>query len=133
MQYQTVKAGWKPFHGFENFLEWRRRKYNKIADHIANESMKHRKSFSYRNKELLHAIKPGNANILVYSDGGAWETEAIASSGWIAFVLGGHWGDDKNEVRFLAAEGIFIDSRVSAFQAELTAAESALEFISSLV
>ena len=88
MQYQTVKAGWKPFQNFDNFLEWRRRKYNKIADHIANESMKHRKSFSYRNYELLHAIRPGNANILVFSDGGSWETEAIASSGWVAFVLG---------------------------------------------
>ena len=132
MQYRTVKAGWKPFQDCDNFLEWRRRRYNKIADHIANESMKHRKSFSYRNKELLHAIKPGNANILVFSDGGAWETDAIASSGWVAFVLGGHWGDDKNEAHFLAAEGIFINSRISAFQAELTAAESALEFISSL-
>ena len=90
------------------------------------------KSFSYRNKELLHAIRPGNANILVFSDGGAWDSDAIASGGWIAFVLGGHWGEDKDEVHFLAAEGIFINSRISAFQAELTAAESALEFISAL-
>ena len=132
MQYQIVKAGWQPFIDHEDFLEWRRREHNKIVDHIANESMKFRKSFSYRNKELLQAIRPGNANILVFSDGGSWETDAIASGGWVAFVLGGHWGENKNEAHFLAAEGIFIDSRISAFQAELTAAESAIEFICTL-
>ena len=131
-QHRTAKAGWKPFIDHEDFLECRRREHNKIADHIANESMKFRKGFSYRNQELLHAIRPGNANILVFSDGGSWETKAIASAAWVAFVLGGHWDENKNEVHFLAAEGIFINSRISAFQAELTAAESALEFICAL-
>ena len=132
MQHRIVKAGWLPHMDHDNFLEWRRREHNKIADHIANESMKFRKSFSYRNQEFLHAIRLGNANTLVFSDGGSWETEAIASAAWVAFVLGGHWGENKNEAHFLAAEGIFINSRISAFQAELTAAASALEFICAL-
>ena len=44
MQYQIVKSGWLPFIDHDDILEWRRRKYNKIADHIANESMKFRKN-----------------------------------------------------------------------------------------
>ena len=41
-------------------------------------------------------------------------------------------GDEDNTVHLLASEGILIHSAVSAFQAELTAAESALDFIRSL-
>ena len=67
----------------------------------------------------MHAVKPGKANILLFSDGGSWESNAIASASWVAFVLAGHWGEEENDVHLLAAEGIFINNRISAFQAEL--------------
>ena len=92
-------------------------------------TMKCRKFFSYRNDELIAAIKPGNANILLFSDGGSWEDDAIASAAWVAFVLGGHWGEGNQDVHLLAAEGIFINSSTTAFVAEMTAAESALSFL----
>ena len=94
--------------------------------------MKHRKSFSYRNDELIAAIKPGNANILLFSDGGSWEDDAIASAAWVAYVLGGHWGEGDSDVHLLATEGIFINIRTTAFVAEMTAAESALSFAHTL-
>ena len=80
----------------------------------------------------MHAIKPGNANILLFCDGGSWESNAIASASWAAFVLGGHWGEEESDVHPLAAECIFINNRISGFQTELTAAESTLEFICPL-
>ena len=47
-------------------------------------------------------------------------------------MLGGHWGEQDNVAHLLATEGIMIESAVSAFQAEVTAAASAMEFIRSL-
>ena len=115
-----------------DFLEWRPREFNRIADNIANLVMDHKRGFSYRNDRLLEAIRPGNANILVFSDGGSRPSEAVASGGWVAFVLGGHWGEQEDVAHLLASEGILIKTAVSAFQAEITAAASALEFIRSL-
>ena len=63
-QYGFVQAGWKPFKDSGDFIEWRLRKFNKIADHVANLTMDNRKSFSWRNTDLLEAIRPGNCNIL---------------------------------------------------------------------
>ena len=115
-----------------DFLEWRPREFNRIADNIANLVMDHKRGFSYRNDRLLEAIRPGNANILVFSDGGSRPNEAVASGGWVAFVLGGHWAEQDDVAHLLATEGIMIETAVSAFQAEITAAASALEFIRSL-
>ena len=50
--------------------------------------MIHRKSYSYRDSRLIEEIAPGNANILVFSDGGFREQDGIGSAGWIAYVLG---------------------------------------------
>ena len=116
-----------------DFIEWRLRKHNKIADHVANLTMDHRKSFSWRNTDLLETIRPGNCNILIFSDGGARHVDSIAPGGWVAYVLGGHWGEENEAVHLLASEGVFINQWVSAFHAELTAAESALNFVRSLV
>ena len=80
----------------------------------------------------MEAIRPGNGNVLVFSDGGSRPSGSIAAAGWIAYVLGGVWGSEDNSVHLLASEGILIETAVSAFQAELTAAESALNFIRSL-
>ena len=71
--------------------------------------MKHRKSVSYRNNDHIAAIRPGNANILLFSDGGSWEDVAIASAAWVAYVLGGRWGDKGTDVHLIAAEGLFLD------------------------
>ena len=94
--------------------------------------MDHRRGFSYRNDRLLEAIRSGNANVLVFSDGGSRPGHSVASGGWVAFVLGGHWAEQDNSAHLLASEGIMIDSAVSAFQAEIAAAASALDFIRSL-
>ena len=133
VQYEIVKAGWRPFNDSENFMEWRRREFNKVADHVANETIKHRKSFSYCNKDLREAIRPGNANILVFSDGGAWAEARVGASAWVAYVLGGHWGSGDRDVHLLAAEGLYLDFPVTAFHTELIAAESALSFVSKLI
>ena len=50
----------------------------------------------------------------------------------MAYVLGGHWGEGDQDVHLIATEGIFIDSRATAFFAEMTAAESALSFVHTL-
>ena len=131
-QYGYVQTGWKPFKNSGDFIEWRLRKHNKIADHVANLTMDNRKSFSWRNEILLEAIRPGNCNILIFSDGGTRPADSVASGGWVAFVLGGHWGEGDDAVHLLATGGVFINQRVSAFQAEITAAESALDFVRSL-
>ena len=115
-----------------DFLEWRRREYNKLADNVCNLVMDQRQTFSYRNRDLMEAIRPGNGNVLVFSDGGSRPGSSIAAAGWIAYVLGGVWGCEDDSVHLLASEGILIGTAVSAFQAELTAAESALDFIRSL-
>ena len=87
---------------------------------------------SYRNENLIETIRPGNANILLFSDGGFWEDEGLASAAWVAYVLGGHWGDDDGVVHLLATEGVFIESNATSFLAEMMAAESALSFMHSL-
>ena len=115
-----------------DFLEWRPRRFNRLADNVANRVMDHRQSYSYRNSKLSDAIRPGNGNILVLSDGGSRPCSSVAAGGWIAYVLGGHWGEEDNTAHLLASEGILIHSAVSAFQAEITAAESAFEFMRSL-
>ena len=109
------------------------REFNKVADHWAGETQKGRNSFSHRNEQLMAALARGApANILVFSDGGSWLEESIASSAWAAFVMGSGWGDANTDAHLLAVEGIFINHRISAFQAELTAADSALTFLCEL-
>ena len=133
IQHDLVKAGWEPYKEHGNFLEWRYREHNKVADWIANQTMKTKKSFSYRNDRLKAAFNGGgNANVLIFSDGGSWLEDSIAASAWVAFILGGPWGDKADDVHLLAAEGKFINARVSAFQAELTAADSALAYLHEL-
>ena len=129
MQGRLVKSGWRPFCVEDNFLEWRRRRFTKTADHIAGEAMKHRKSFSHRNQALIDAIKFGNANILMFSDGGACPEREIGAAGWVAHVLVGHCGSDTQDVHLLAAEGIFLNRPTTAFLAEMTAADSAIKFV----
>ena len=130
--YSMWKSGWKPHKDSKNFLEWRYRRFNKQADHIANMTMLNRKSFSYRDTRLIEAIKPGNANILIFSDGGFWEHDGIGSAAWLAYVLGGRWGDQDTDVHLIASEGIFLESNVTSFKAEMIAAESAVIFLNSL-
>ena len=132
LAYDIYVSGWRPIIEGGDFLEWRPRRYNQLADNVCNLVMDHRQTYSYRNSELMEAIRPGNGNILVFSDGGVRPDSSIASAGWIAYVLGGIWGEEDNTVHLLASEGILIHSAVSAFQAEITAAESALDFIRSL-
>ena len=86
--YSMLKSGWKPYKDSQDFSEWRFRHFNKQADHIANMTMKVKKSFSYRDSRLIETIRPGNANILIFSDGGFREHEGIGSAAWIAYVLG---------------------------------------------
>ena len=57
----------------------------------------------------------------------------MASAGWVAFVLGGHWGAGETDVHLLALEGIYIDEKISAFQAEATATDSAMSFVQTLL
>ena len=94
--------------------------------------MLHRKSFSYGDNRIIEAIRLGNANILVFSDGGFWEREGIGSESWIAYALGGLWGDRDDDVHLIASEGIFLDSNVTSFKAEMVAAESAISFLHTL-
>ena len=126
-----IMYGWKPYKDSGEFIEWRKREHNKIADCIANFTLKSKHSFSHRNEELLAAIRRGNANILTFSDGGYWAEDNLAVGAWVSYVLSGHWGDSG--VHLLAAEGIFIDTPANAFLAEMIAAESALSFMHSLV
>ena len=129
--YDILKTGWPPYKDSQHFIEWRRRCYNKQADHIANMTMLHTKSFSYRDMRIIDAIKPGNANILVFSDGVYCESDGIGSGGCIAYVLGAFWRDQDDDVHLIASEGIFIDSNVTSFKAELIAAERAISFLHS--
>ena len=95
-------------------------------------TMMGRKSFTYRDTRLIEAIKPGNANILIFSDGGFWEHDGIGSAAWIAYVLGGRWGVQDTDVHLIASEGIFLETNVTSFKAEMIAAESAVAFLKSL-
>ena len=70
-------------------------------------TMLHRKSFSYRTSDLINATRPGNANVLVFSEGGFWEHEGIGAAAWIAYALGGYWGDRPEDARLIASEVFF--------------------------
>lgn len=65
---------------------------------------------------------------MIFSDGGCWEHEGFASAAWLAYILGGCWGDQDTDVHSIASERIFLDSNVFWFKAELIAAESAVMF-----
>ena len=127
--YSLWKFGWKPYKDSHNLLEWRYRRFNKQADHIANMTMKHGKSFTCRDSRLIEAIGPGNANILIFSDGVFWEHEGIRSAAWFAYVLGGHWEDREEDVHLIASEGVFLKKK--RFKAEMIVADSALSFLHS--
>ena len=48
----------------------------------------------------------GNANKLIFSEGVFWEQNGIGGGAWIAYVLGGRWGDQDEDVRLIASDGI---------------------------
>ena len=91
-QYNMIMSGWKPYKDSGKFIEWRKREHNKVADCIANLTLKSKHSFAHRNEELLVAIQPGNANFLTFSDGVYWAEDNLAAGAWVSYVLGGHWG-----------------------------------------
>ena len=49
---------------------------------------------------------PGNANNLIFSEGGFWEQNGIGGGAWIAYVLGSRWEDQDEDVRLIASDGI---------------------------
>ena len=66
---------------------------NKQADHIANMTILHQKSFSHRDEDLIAAVKSGYGNVVAFSDGGFWDSGGGRAGGWLALALGGMWGE----------------------------------------
>ena len=41
-QFDMIMAGWKPYKDYGNFIEWRKSEFNKVADCVANLTLKNK-------------------------------------------------------------------------------------------
>eukprot|EP00973_Karenia_brevis_P023709 3267625-Karenia_brevis.AAC.1 len=127
---RLIDAGWATRSPAAGFVEWAPRKYNVVADHIANVTMDRGQDWQLIRPQSLRESVEAGCNILVCSDGGKRET--AASAAWIAYACS---LTTSSEYRFqiLGQKGSYLQSCTSAFLAEALALEDAINSICRLI
>ena len=100
------------------------RKHNKVADGLADLTMDRRSSWS---RVFQTSLQIQCSNIVVQTDGGRRPQEDIAASSMVVGVVGSVEGSLVYEPCF--AQGVFMSSGVSVFQAEAIALDIALQWV----
>ena len=106
-------------------VKWAPREHNIVADYLCNYTMDHQKNWHQVYAECL----PADFNLLVHSDGGARATCGAAA--WIveACFLEG----DTFVTRPVASSGVYLDGRISSFDAEAWALYHAVAFCKTFI
>ena len=120
---QKFNKGRTPFRNEADPIQWRRREQNKVADSLCNHTMDTGRYWQ-ETWTRPDGIDIGEANILVFSDGGS-RKGACSASAWIMYI-GGH-----DTYYPLAAKGMFFTEALSSFTVERIALESAAEHVNN--
>ena len=83
-----LSSGWRPQRSSDNFVHWRKREHNKLADYICNRTMDEARDWQWQSPELLATLagtgrKGINCRLLGFSDGGRHENRGGAAAAWI--------------------------------------------------
>ena len=91
---KMLEASCRPQQDHLDFVSWRRRDLNKLADFLCNQAMDEGKTSNWRDEELMQTVQEGRkaVQMLCFSDGGLRGGAGVAASAWIAFVKqSGRW------------------------------------------
>ena len=114
-----------PQHEGSDYVHWRKREFNKQADHIANLALQHN---SPANVVFLEAWKQAideSHHIIIFADGGYWASLDRAAGAWIAYGL-----NPNGSAVLLAFQATVLDALKTSFAAEVIAIASAFDFLS---
>ena len=113
--------------GFLNPVEWRPREYNSPPDVVCNWVLAKRADIvKLETSDAIEAVARGGA-LQLFCDGGF-----VAGIGALSFVV--HvYGKGPGPCRQIGYIGKFIPQARSAFQAEITALQLAIEWMSAIV
>ena len=128
--FELVEGGWLPNRRGANPIQWHRRCWNKIADHLANHTMNAEKSWNQRFEPPGGWLDAKSVNFLIHTDGGT-RADRCSAAAWHIEI---HACVNGASVIFpLCMAGRFFTSPISSFTAEAIALEDALNFLHGLV
>ena len=110
-----VSSNWGPRNFNEAPVPWRRRCFNKDADHLANLAMDSKHDFHYVNDLVYNRGYHNISNIQGWCDGGSRCTSNVSSHAWIIKAWFGNSGP-----YIVVAGGMFLhNSATSSFSVEV--------------
>ena len=112
---------------YDDPVQWFPRKFNKVADGLADHTMDQRSSMDVYFKITLQIER---ANIVVQTDGGLRPSDCAAAA-WII----GFWGEVDSKIAYepVSAHGLFLESRCTVFMAEAVALDRATEEVERML
>ena len=128
--FRLLDAGARPQQDHLDFITWRKRDWNKLADHLVNVTMDHKSSWNWQDEAFIKALPRDFSQIrlLCFSDGGLRASTGAAASAWVAFISCDYgW-------RLLAKGGVHYSRNMcaSSFIAEALALDSCLAFAATV-
>ena len=113
-----------------NPVQWRRRCFNRIADHIANYTMDIQRSWCQKFIPPVDNVSVQKANFVIHTDGGT-RANKCSSSAW---YVEAHVQLPSGTASFpICMAGRFISTPISSFTAEAIALEEAVDLIWELL
>ena len=119
------KHNYYPLSNSADLVHWRRREFNKQADHIANVTLDTQQGQYYCDKEVMRGAKIARVNVFICSDGGYRSSISCSVGAFIIYVL------FQDCTRPVAAQGFILKSHSGSFSAEAVALETAASFLIS--
>lgn len=83
--YNLININILPQHSGADFVVWRRRAFNKQADHIANLALLHNEPARFIDEAALAVALSGDFSLLFYVDGAFWPADYRAAGAWILY------------------------------------------------
>ena len=115
--------------GFLDPIDWRPREYNTAADHVANCVLAHRIDYDTLRMEDLQASIPHCIGLQVFTDGGY--VNGLGAAAAVFNVVSASNGMFHSSL--MGVCGQYMSSAQSAFHAEVTALDLALDALSKAV
>ena len=111
-------------------VAWRPRRYNTLADALANAAMNHKTYIEIISDDSANILHAGSSELRlqVHSDGGFRPSDACADTAFtiVAFVT-------PNDRKLLYANANYIANLVTPFRSELLAFRRAIETLNNLL
>ena len=123
-----IEAGWLPPSTALDYVIWRKRCFNKIADYIVNYTMDTKRSWHQKFIDGSQGWEADEVNLVVYSDGG---TRANSCSAGAWYIEAHFEKRGKPTVMPVAMAGTFLETPVSSFTAEIIGLDEAVSFVSA--